>query len=248
MAINTKHPLAIISLALSGTLGLGFAQIALAETAQDKSAGTQISAAQANPNSVTKTTGTTGSDPAAVVATMKSEQQQLRRMGEAIKRTRRAGLDLIGECTQPIEMMGEIDIIGQDVIPIMPATAEGFGNQYNPPRPRYINLHMTQLGALIPILQDDVDGLLVPDSEKDFAAQPLKDLKGYMGDLSAHYKKLQDLTKTSDYDQMALTNEARGVDASCKGIDEARKKLLHEDAKAEKKEEKLEEQDRKKKH
>ena len=161
-------------------------------------------------------------------------------MAESIKRTKRAGIDLIGECTQPVEMSGEIDIIGQDVIPILPATFEGFAQSYIAPRPKYIKLHMNQFGALIPILQEDVNNLLVPDSEKAYAAQPLQDLSGYLNDLRQHYKKLLDLTKSEDYDQVAICNESRGIDTGCKGIDSARKKLLHEDVKIEHQEEKIE--------
>lgn len=174
------------------------------------------------------------------VTALKQEQTQLRRMGEAIKRLRRAGMDIIGECTQPLEMMGEIDIIGQDVIPIMPATAEGFEKEYIPPRPKYIKLHMDQLSSLLPILQDDIDQLVIPDSEKSFADQPMQDLNGYMGDLKLHYKKLKSLTRSGDYDQVGLTNEARGIDSACKAMEGARKKLLHEDEKLEKQEEKVE--------
>jgi hypothetical protein len=183
---------------------------------------------------------TDGANASAQINQLKIEQTQLRRMAESVKRTKRAGTDLIGECTQPVEMSGEIDIIGQDVIPIMPATSEGFAQNYIAPRPKYVKLHMNQLGALIPILQDDVNTLSIPDSEKAYAAQPLQDLAGYMNDLRQHYKKLLELTKTEDYDQVAICNEARGLDTSCKGIDSARKKLLHQDEKIEHQEEKIE--------
>jgi hypothetical protein len=181
------------------------------------------------------------------VLQLKTEQNQLRRMSEAVKRTRRAALDLIGECTQPIEMMGEIDIIGQDVIPIMPATSAGFANQYVAPRSKYVNLHMSQLSQMIPILQEDLDKLEIPDSEKDFAGPSVTEIDGYMNDIRSHFKKLKSLTKDSDdYDRLALVNESRGIDSSCKAIDSARKKLLHEDVKTEHKEEKVERSEEKK--
>ena len=244
MALNKKTYSPLLTLASCGTLVLGLSIIPDAIAAQpsdtSKPAATQPAATQPG-----VTTGNT--DAAAVQITgLKQEQIQLRRMGEAVKRTRRAGLDIIGECTQPIEMMGEIDIIGQDVIPIMPATAEGFGNSYMPPRPKYVNLHMSQLETLIPILQDDIDHVVIPDSEKDFAVQPMQDLNGYMNDIKLHFQKLKSLTAADNYDQVLLTSEARGIDASCKAIDAARKKLLHEDSVIERKEEKLERSEQKK--
>lgn len=162
-------------------------------------------------------------------------ERQLRMMGEAIKRVRRAAGDLASECTQPVEMMGEIDIIGTDVIPIMPATAEGFGNQYIPPRPKYVNLHMSQLSSLIPILEDDMQTLNIPDPEKDYAAPLLADAKNYLGDVKKHFETLQTLTKPgTDYDASAIVSECRGIHASTGQIDGDRKKLLHEDKKLEK--------------
>lgn len=193
------------------------------------------------PNESSTASSSSGSAPvAATVANFKTEEQQLRRMGEGVKRVHRAAMDLIGECTQPVEMMGEIDIIGQDVIPIMPATAEGFGTQYLPPRPKYIKLHVDQLASLIPILQDDINQLVVPENEKTSAAQPLDDLKGNIGDLAGHLGILQKMVSAEDYNQFNLTNEARGLIATSKAIEVARKKLLHEEAKLEKQEEKVE--------
>ena len=204
-------------------------QVAAATAAAPKD-----SSASAAPATTDSTTGA-----AAVVATLKTEQTQLRAMGEAVKRTKRASGDLLMECTQPVEMMGEIDIIGQDVIPIMPATAEGFGNNYAPPRPKYINLHMAQLSSLVPILADDIKSLKIPDVEKDTAAGPLEDLQGNMDDLNKHYARLVEITKDkTDYNIQELMSAARGIDSCCKGIDMARKKLLHEDARLEKQEEK----------
>lgn len=172
------------------------------------------------------------------VVTAKSAEQQLRRMGEPIKRLKRASYDLIGECTQPVEMMGEIDIIGTDVIPIMPQTAEGFGNEFIAPRPKYVNLHMQQLGALVPILQGDIESLAIPSEEKDYATPLLSDLGNYMQDIRQHYKNLQALTAGTDYNQVQIVNEAKAVDDSLKSIDNSRKKLLHEDIRAEKTEDK----------
>ena len=207
-----------------------------------------VAAAGATPAS-SAPASTTGSTPGAAVntgsvattvANFKTEEQQLRRMAEAIKRVRRGGFDVIGECMQPIEMIGEIDIIGQDIIPIMPQTAEGFGNQYQPPRPKYINMHVAALGLVVPLLQDEVNTLVVPDSEKVSAAGPLEDLKGNLGDIVTHYNTLQKMVANNDYNQFNLTNEARGLDSAAKAMEIARKKLLHEEGVLEKKEEKIE--------
>lgn len=211
--------------------------------AADEGKGESGNIAAAQTTNDSKNTNNAGSaasntdSPTAELAALKTEQTQLKQMGEAIRRTNRAALDVITECTQPIEMMGEIDIIGQDIIPIMPATAEGFGNHYMPPRPKYVNLHMAQLSSIVPILQDEIDKLVIPPAEKDLAAQPLEDLKGCFSDLQMHLKKLQDATTNkTDYDVLVLTSAARGIDSCCKCIDGARKKLLHDDSQVQRQE------------
>lgn len=226
---------ALVCVALAGVLGTPV----LADP--DKTNKVDPIAAASTPASDKASTSASAQAPVApTVANFKTEEQQLRRMGEAVKRVHRAAMDLIGECTQPVEMMGEIDIIGQDVIPIMPATAEGFGTQYLPPRPKYVKLHVDQLASLIPILQDDLNTLVVPENEKATAAQPLEDLKGNIGDLGGHLGILQKMVASDDINQFNLTNEARGIIATTKAIEVARKKLLHEEAKLEKQEEKVE--------
>lgn len=256
MARKTKFCRHTISLAVCGTLVLGMTQCvnaislpgsndALLLAAVDSNSANSKSSANTPASTASATTGNTNS-PADQVKELKTEQTQLRRMSEAIKRTQRAAMDIIGECTQPLEMMGEIDIIGQDVIPIMPATSEGFGNSYSAPRPKYIKMHLAQLGAIIPILQDEIDNIVIPVAEKDSAAQPMQDMSGYMGDIRQHFQKLSSLSQSGNYDQVSLTNEARGIDASCRAINSARNKLLHEEKKVEHAEEKLERSETKK--
>lgn len=249
---RTKFPVLLLCgcIALSFSVGQTFA-LADQNKSNDVAAAAGPPKSADAPKAADTTSGATktptSTNAAATVATLKQEQIQLKQMAEAIKRVNRAGYDLIGECTQPVEMMGEIDIIGMDVIPIMPATAEGFANQYVPPRSKYVKLHMGQLVGMVPILQDDINKLVIPPEEKDYATQPLADLKGIMGDLQMHVKKLQDLTKVDDdYNVLEITSEARGVDACCKDIDKARKKLLHQEDREQHKEEKLEREEEKK--
>lgn len=199
--------------------------VAVSQPASGKTTPTQAQAPAAS------TTGSAA--PLSTSALAKNEERQLRLTGEAIKRTMRCASDLVAECTQPVEMLGEIDIIGTDVIPIMPATAEGFGTQYIAPRPKYINLHMAQLGQLVPILKDDLANIVIPEVEKAFAAPLLKDMNDLMTEVSAHFTNLQGLTASPPYNQYEITNEARGIHVSLKMMDELRRKVLKDDIKLE---------------
>ncbi|MBY0357211.1 MAG: hypothetical protein K2W82_04350 [Candidatus Obscuribacterales bacterium] len=192
-----------------------------------------VSSAQAQPAATAVTT-----NAAQTLAISKTEEQQLRRIGEAMKRTKRAADDMVMECTQPVEMLGEIDIIGTDVIPIMPATAEGFGTDYMPPRPKYVNLHMQQLAGMIPILQDEISTLTIPDQEKEFAAPHLQDLNLRMDKIRQSFNNLQALCASVPYDRSQMASESQNIDTQIKTMDQTRKKLLHEDLQVEKQEKK----------
>lgn len=236
MTKSERNLSTLVLMAIAGVIGCG-AVNAAPDTSTTAAATTPSNTSPAAPAASTPAAPAT---VAGTVANYKTEEQQLRRMAEAIKRVRRTGLDIIGECTQPLEMIGEIDIIGQDIIPIMPATAEGFGQQYIPPRPKYVKLHVDQLAALLPILKDEIDTLVIPEEEKQTAAKPIADMRGNLDDLGLQLATAQKMVAAEDYNQFNLTNVGRGIDSACKNIEIARKQLLHEEVRLEKKEEKIE--------
>jgi len=95
---------------------------AVAAAASPAASSSSTAASNSSPAAAKKDTKTNaptstavgGNTAAAQVVSLKTEQQQLRRMGEAIKRTSRCATDLIGECTQPIEMMEKLILSGQE--------------------------------------------------------------------------------------------------------------------------------------
>lgn len=242
------------SLTVCGGLILGQGQIADAHFAAETQNRTMLAQAKADmPDqgggkaATDKTKATTGNAPDAAtqVTELKKEQTMLKEMAEAIKRTRRTVIDMINECLKPLvppnagTAGGELDIREGDIIPEIPTMAE-FAGKYAPPRKKYMKVFMAQLTSMIPILQDEIDNLEIPPSEKEFAAQPLEDIDGYMGDIELHFKKLKAIAKSGNFNQVSTINECRGLAASCKSVDDARKKLLHVDETTERKDEKLE--------
>jgi hypothetical protein len=159
----------------------------------------------------------------------KIAETQIRTMGEAIHRMKRATSDLVAECTREDSMVGgEIDFIGTDIIPIMPATAEGFGGPvYLPPRKKYIDLHMTQIAGLLPILNDDVTGMpALNDDERAKEAPDLSQMMALMKDIKAHYEKLQALTNLPPYDAATIANEATSIHQDVNQVDKLRKDIF----------------------
>lgn len=154
---------------------------------------------------------------------------QIKTFGEPIHRAKLAAVDLVRECTREDEMIsGEIDFIGTDIIPILPSTAEGMGGPVMlPPRKKYIDMHMAQLAAILPVLQDDINTIKAPDSDTQTATQPMIDqLKSLMQEnVLPHYQVLQTLTKNPPYDQNSIVNEAKAIHATIEAMDKLRKQI-----------------------
>lgn len=259
MTRNRRSCIPVILLTVCGALIFGQGQTANAHSTGNTQSRTMLAEAKADPpgqggakTATDKTNATAGNtmNEAAQIDELKTEQTLLRQMAEAIRHTRRPVIDMLKECLQPLAPQsrgvgGELDIREGDIIPDIPNLAELAG-KYAPPRKKYMKLFMAQLSSMIPLLQDEIDNLVIPDSEKEFAAQPLEDIDGYMGDIEQYIKKLKSIAKSGDFNQVPTINQCRGLDASCKAIDEARKKLLHVDETTERKDEKLEKQESKK--
>jgi hypothetical protein len=185
-----------------------------------------VSAAPASPAKTESITAKTAASAPAATSPLKDSENQLKLMGESIHRVKTAAVDLVRECSRENEVMGgEIDFVGTDVIPILPDTAEGFGGaQYLPPRPKYINLHMSQLAMLLPILQDDVMGLKAPDvDEKEKTQGYVDEMKSLIGDVQKQYQRLQTLTSTPPYDAQSIIGAARDLHGTVSNIDKLRK-------------------------
>lgn len=163
-----------------------------------------------------------------VVTPLQAAERQLKDLSEAIHRARRAGTDLIAECQRENEVMGgEIDFVGTDIIPILPATAEGLGGaSYLPPRPKYVNLHMNQLTGILPLLQDEITGIKAPDADEAAKTQPMTDeMKTVWTDLQKHFTALAPLTNNIPYDTGDIVDETTQLVRDLDQIDKLRKNI-----------------------
>ena len=152
----------------------------------------------------------------------------LKQMGESIHRLKRAATDLYAECRQQVEMAGEIDFIGGEVIPIMPVTAEGFGpEQYLPPRKKYIDLHMSQLSQLIPILNDEINSLVIPDENKNDSQSFADSMQNCLKIVKDNFASLQGLTVQPPYSNADIAGLANNIHDQVSKIDNDRKKIYH---------------------
>ena len=163
---------------------------------------------------------------------LKAAGLQLRTMSESIHRAKRAANDLIMECQRQDAMVGgEIDFIGSEVIPIMPETAEGYGPPvYIPPRKKYVDLHMSQLSGLMPILQEDITAVPALNSYEQMKEAPdISQMQDLMKDAQSHYANLQGLTQgivqDADYNSSGLQNESKALLEDFNQLDKLRKDI-----------------------
>lgn len=165
--------------------------------------------------------------------------QELRELGQVTHHIHQASNDLAAEASQPVEMMGEIDVIGGQVIPIMPATAEGFGpTQYLPPRKKYLDLYMSHLSNLLPLLNEEINTLAVPDKAKGAVSPMVAQMKTWAGDIQQSYTALQTSTAGPTYVNKDIRGQAMAITDSIKGIEKLRRDIYKEMKRDEKAEEK----------
>jgi hypothetical protein len=163
----------------------------------------------------------------AVDTPLQISERQLKDLSQAVHQARHEANGLIIEVTREDGLEGgEIDFIGTDIIPIIPATAEGFGGSYLPPRPRYLNLHMTNLSNEMPLVQDEINALKAPDSDEAAKIVPfLTEIKSVFGDAQKHLAALGPLTTTLPYDQKGIATEASALNKDLDQIEKLKKDM-----------------------
>ncbi len=153
----------------------------------------------------------------------KNAVQELRELGLVVHHIHQTSNDLATEASQPIDMVGEIDFIGGQVIPIMPATSEGFGpTQYLAPRRKYLDLYMSHLSNLLPLLNDEINTLIVPDYAQATVSPMVAKMKTWAADIQQDYTALQASTAGPKFVNKDIRTQADAITESIKGIDKLR--------------------------
>lgn len=159
----------------------------------------------------------------------KSAIQELRELGQVVHHIHQTSNDLATEASQPIDMVGEIDIIGGQVIPILPATAEGFGpTQYMAPRKKYLDLYMAHLSNLLPLLNDEINTLVVPAYAQGTVSPMVAKMKSWAADIQQDYTALQASTAGPKFVNKDIRTQADAITETIKGIDKLRHDIYKE--------------------
>lgn len=183
--------------------------------------------AQATESTTTITTTTTTSTPlqGSVVKTVKEAQLGLNTLAKTLGQVKHSDTDLYNEATRQVaNLIEEPEIIAGTVIYIPVNFTTG---DYLPMRKKWVDYYMTQLASLIPMLQEDIDAILIPDDKVEKADEYMTEMKSGVQDIQNQYRLLQTLAAGPNYNQTAIAAICHNIDHDIKQMDESRKKAFH---------------------
>lgn len=183
------------------------------------------SVAQASDSTSTASTSTSQPLQGGVVKTVKEAQLGLNALAKTLGQLKHTDTDLYNEATRQVaSLVEEPEIIAGTVIYIPVNFTTG---DYLPMRKKWVDYYMTQLAKLIPLVQEDIDAILIPDDKAEKADEYMTQLKAEVQDIQNQYQILQQLAVGPNYNQNAIAAICHNIDHDIKQMDESRKKAFH---------------------
>lgn len=171
------------------------------------------------------TTSTSKPLQGSVVKTVKEAQLGLNTLAKTLGQLKHSDTDLYNEATrQMANLIEEPEIIAGTVIYIPVNFTTG---NYLPMRKKWVDYYMTQLAKLMPMLEEDIDAILIPDDKVEKADEYMTQMRGDIEDIQNQFKILTQLTLGPNYNQNAIAAICHNIDHDIKQMDEARKKAFH---------------------
>lgn len=160
-----------------------------------------------------------------VVKTVKEAQMGLNTLAKTLGQLKHTDTDLYNEATRQIaNLIEEPEIIAGTVIYIPVNFTTG---DYLPMRKKWVDYYMTQMAKLVPMLEEDVDAILIPDDRAEKADEYMTQMKGDIQDIQNQYQILVQLAAGPNYNQNAIAAICHNIDHDIKQMDESRKKAFH---------------------
>jgi len=160
----------------------------------------------------------------------------------SINRVRKAAANLYDEVTrQQVTMSYNPNLVGSTVI-MTPSAS--FTGEYLPPRKKWVNECMAEIGPEINLFKEDVDAAIETNRRTQVSDKARKQLDPVREEAFASvksafdvYKDLEKLTAGTTYDNSAIASTTKTLDSQMKKLDRALKKgisILQKEAKASK--------------
>lgn len=229
MVSKTKIALTILALLSAPQIVPAFADDANSKP----SASSAVAASTPATTTTTTSTTTTSTSSSKLQGSVKSldieAAEGLRQMGDMLKKIQRASLELMGECTrQDYISVGDPDVVGTIIIPALPDPSGMMAiGPYLPIRKDMMDYYLDQMGKLIPIYAQLVDGLQLPESIRTQGTIQLDLMRPLFLDAKTHYMNLLDMSKhLGDIHNMKIAKEAVMLHDDMQKIDDLRRQVF----------------------
>ncbi|MBI4533643.1 MAG: hypothetical protein HY711_06815 [Candidatus Melainabacteria bacterium] len=151
-----------------------------------------------------------GANALAKAVAVHPAEASLKSIRDVINRLRSAALAVINDVEQrdmavvgepmliqPIAMKDDTHAIGwaQEMEDLGPAL---------PPRKRWLDVDVSNVGELLQLLQSEVAAMVFPDDGQAQCKESLANVNSVVNDMLAHYQSLKELTKGPQYDNLAI--------------------------------------------
>lgn len=205
-----------LKLALSA--GLAFAissPCALADGGDDASASANSNQAQSAASTVLQ---------GGVQKTAKQAMLGFKSINEATGKLKRAASDLFAECSRHDQQIEEEpEMIGGTIIEIPISFDLG---PCLPPRKKYVDLFMSHIEQFDSLLDEEVQGILIPDDKANSVNPLISDMNVIMKDVDTRLAGLKQLTGTSPYPGNAIGQQCKLISDDMKQLNELTKKAF----------------------
>jgi hypothetical protein len=153
----------------------------------------------------------------------------IKAIGVCTHKLKRTALDMMGELQrQDLVVVSEPDVIGPIIVPAVPNPSGMMPvGDYLPPRKKWLDFFMAEMGQLIPLMQSELAGTAIPADKKDEVAGPWGQMQSLVQDMQSHYKALQPLTQGPNFDRDAIGKEVLAIYNDVEELEKLRKQAFH---------------------
>lgn len=223
--------------------GLGIMLLAaLTQSQPDASAATTATTATTATSGVTNASTAASTSNAAATADPKVIEEQLRDMGDTLKKTYNAANSLQSECSRAYNADAIDNVIMDPWMAGQPGLANVIPPPFPgalkplPPRKKWVDQDMTQLTQVLKILTTEINAVGAASSLDTSIKVSIEIMQDNLEQVDEQYARLNSLANpsTSDekglpnYDKIGMARAAQNLKDETSGINEIRKRLIRQ--------------------
>lgn len=223
MSINLPKNVRFAVVLVALTFGLGMT----VSYADDNNSDAKARSSQSSKSSAPAAIDSASAEKSAKVP-VTDLHRALKAIGDTSNHIRRTALDIIGEVErQDLVVVSEPDMFGPIVVPAIPAPDGIMAmGDYLPPRKKWLDIWISQLDQLLPVLHDEANSAATDSKE-------WVDLKKLVDDAQHDLQVLKEVAGADKPDRLAVGKQALGIYDDMGKIDKERKEIFRQSGKKE---------------